>query len=377
MKTLQPIFLVSFVLFLFLPTTIVWGTEDSWTTLESMPTARSGLGVAVVNGKIYAIGGTITSGFMPSIPGSAVLGNNDIGGHVGTNEEYDLATEKWTSKASMPTPRIVFATAVYQNKIYCIGGKTAEGFTAVNEAYDPEIDSWVTKTSMPTARGWLTANIVNKKIYVISGTSNEVYDPITDTWTTKTSPPKIASFGGVSAVYENKIYVFGGLSEDQHYNLNQIYDTETDTWSEGARLITSVGGGAAVITSGVYAPKRIYVLGNPSNLRQGEEQTFVRIYYPETDNWTLGADVPTRRYNFGATVTNDRIYTIGGHTHNWIPGDFAPSAANEQYTTIGYIPEFSSWTSLLITLIILPLIAVFSRQNLKTRIQWRKNVEKI
>jgi hypothetical protein len=52
MKTLQPIFLVSFVLFLFLPTTIVWGTEDSWTTLESMPTARSGLGVALVNGKI-------------------------------------------------------------------------------------------------------------------------------------------------------------------------------------------------------------------------------------------------------------------------------------------------------------------------------------
>jgi N-acetylneuraminic acid mutarotase len=275
------------------------------------------------------------------------LGNNDIGGHVGTNEQYDPETEKWTSKASMPTPRIVFATAVYQNKIYCIGGKTAEGFTAVNEVYDPETDSWVTKTFMPTARGWLTANVVDNKIYVISGTSNEVYDPITDTWITKMAPPKAASFGGcVSAVYENKIYIFGGLSEDQHYNLNQIYDTEIDTWSEGAPLITSFGGGAAVVTSGVYAPERIYVLGNPSNLRPGEEQSFVRIYDPETGSWTLGADAPTRRYNFAAAVINDRIYTIGGHSHNWIPGDFAPSAANEQYTPIGYISELHSWTIL-------------------------------
>jgi N-acetylneuraminic acid mutarotase len=30
---------------------------DSWTTKTSMPTARAQLGVAVVNGKIYAIGG--------------------------------------------------------------------------------------------------------------------------------------------------------------------------------------------------------------------------------------------------------------------------------------------------------------------------------
>ncbi|MEJ2240598.1 MAG: kelch repeat-containing protein [Candidatus Bathyarchaeota archaeon] len=330
---------------LILLTESVWATEeDSWNILDSMPTARSGLGVAVVNGKIYAIGGTTASGFMPSIPGSAVLGNNDIGGHVGTNEEYDPTTEEWISKTSMPTPRIVFATAVYQNKIYCIGGKTAEGFTAVNQVYDPKLDTWETKTSMPIASGWLTANVVENKIYVISGTSNEVYDPATDTWITKTSPPKAASFGGcTSAVYENKIYVFGGLSEDQHYNLNQIYDTETDTWSTGTYPITSVDGGAAVITSGVYAPKRIYVLGNPSNLRQGEDQTFVRIYDPETDSWNLGADIPTRRYNFGVAVLNDTIYAIGGHTYNF-PGNFAPSAANEQYTPVDYISEFPSQT---------------------------------
>ena len=90
----------------------VMATEDYWVTKEPMQQARSGLGVATVNGKIYAIGGTTTSGFAPSIPGSAVLGNRDIGGFVGTNEEYDPETDTWTFKAFMPTPRILFATAI-------------------------------------------------------------------------------------------------------------------------------------------------------------------------------------------------------------------------------------------------------------------------
>ena len=35
----------------------VKATEDSWTTMASMPTARSSLGATVVDGKIYVIGG--------------------------------------------------------------------------------------------------------------------------------------------------------------------------------------------------------------------------------------------------------------------------------------------------------------------------------
>ena len=351
----------------------VWASsmisEDSWITLEPMPTARSGLGVAAVNGKIYAIGGSTASGFMPSIPGSAVLGNSDIGGIVGTNEEYDTATDTWTFKTPIPTPRIVFATAVYQNKIYCIGGKTSDDYTGVNEVYDPAMDSWETKTSMPTARGWLTANVVDDKIYLISGypdgTLNQVYDPATDSWTTKTPSPKAAAFGGCdSAVFDKKIYVIGGISQDQHYNLNQIYDTETDTWSYGTSPPTSVDGGAAAATTGVLTPKRIYVLGNPANLKQGEEQAFVRVYDPETDSWTFGADVITTRFNFGVAIVNDTLYAIGGHTYNF-PGNFASSTANEQYTPIDYIPEFPSWTPLLIMLVAVMVVAIIYRRRIR------------
>ena len=141
--------------------------ENTWTNLASMPTPRSGLGVAAVNDKIYAIGGTISSGFAPSLPGSAILGNEDISGQVGINEEYNPTTNTWVQKAPMLTPRILFAIGVCQNKIYCIGGKTKTGYTAINEVYDPATNTWETKAPLPQATGWLKANVVEDKIYAI------------------------------------------------------------------------------------------------------------------------------------------------------------------------------------------------------------------
>jgi len=324
---------------------LVNATEDSWASKAPMQVARSGLGVAAVNGKIYAIGGSNESGFAPSIGGSAVLGNRDIGGHLGTNEEYDPETDTWTFKKPMPTPRIVFATAVYQNKIYCIGGKTSDGYTRVNEVYDPVTDTWETKTAMPTARGWLTANVVGGKIYLISGfpneTLNEVYDPAMDTWITKSSPETASPWGITSAVFDNKIYVIGS----SHL---QIYDTEVDTWSYGTSPPSSVSSAcSAAAATGVLAPEQIYVIGVPLVLSPGDPIYSNQAYDPEEDNWAAAADLPSRRFNFGVSVIDDTFYVIGGHTYDQ-PGFFAPSATNEQYIPIGYIPEFPEW-------IILPL----------------------
>ena len=132
----------------------------SWTTKAAMHEARSGLGVAVVNGKIYAIGGSTLQGSPPY-----------TGGIVGTNEEYDTATDTWVFKKPMPTPRMNFGIAVYNNKIYCIGG---EPRTNINEVYDPATDTWETKAPMPTPRDGLRANVVNGKIYLIGGNDPDV-----------------------------------------------------------------------------------------------------------------------------------------------------------------------------------------------------------
>ena len=302
--------------------------ENTWTAKAPMHVARYGVGVAVVNGKIYAIGGSTRSGGGGTSDGPTPV----TGGTVGTNEQYDPETNIWTTKTPMPTPIQNFAIAAYKNKIYCMNGK--------NEVYDVETNTWESKTPMPTPRSSLQANVVDGKIYLIggysNGTLNEVYDPETDTWTTETSMPT-ASSGYASAVVDNKIFIIDS-------NRNQIYDTETDTWSQGASSPSDfLLGGAAGATTGVNAPKRIYVLGEYSNIWEGEPPYFVRVYDPEKDVWSFGADIPTHRKLLGVAVLNDVLYAIGGYTSSY-PDFFSisygptntPYATNEQYMPFGY-----------------------------------------
>jgi len=305
--------------------------EDSWVSKAPMQVARSGLGVAAVNGKIYAIGGSVESEY------------------VGTNEEYNPATDTWTFKASMPTPRTGFATAVYQNKIYCLGGYLSNGtVTGVNEVYDPATDMWENKTSMPTPRWLLQANVVNAKIYLIGGLAgrhvNEVYDPATDAWTKKTPPPTSVD-DYASVVVDNKIYLIGGHEGYGSYsNQNQIYDPETDIWSSGQQAPQKAVYAAAGVTSGVIAPTRVYVLGVTEpvgigvNIGVRVPSIINQVFDPESDSWTVGASPPTNRINMGVAVVNDKLYAIGGSTYedSGLHVPHMPSAVNEQYTPIGY-----------------------------------------
>jgi len=338
------IFTVFLILSFLLITTAVPSvlcSEDAWAIMADVPTGRLGPGVAVVNGKIYVIGGI------------------NVNGELDTNEEYNPATDTWTRKRSMPTRRGAFAIAVYDNKIYCIGGGgsfSGEEVTGLTEVYDPLTDTWETKASMPTARQFMDANVVDGKIYVIGGSKpinfndpsyvpniNEVYDPETNQWSTSKAPPvQVSNYA--SAVYDDKIYIFS-----EH--LTQIFDPQTNSWSNGTSMPNLGWGAAAGATTGDFAAKRIYVLGgNPTF-------NYNQIYDPETESWTMGTPMPTNRYGLGVAVIDDVIYAIGG------PGSDA-MVANERYMPSGYIPEFPSWTPTLLVLIVLAVAVVIYKRKL-------------
>jgi len=278
---------------------------------------------------------------------------------------YDPATNTWTTKKPMPTPRQEFAIAVYQNKIYVIGGYLGKsgGYipcTGLNQVYDPQTDTWENRTQMPTPRHRLCANVVNNKIYLIGGnwryngypgygpsSANEVYDPETDTWTTKTGLTQYQRVSNyASVVVDDKIYIFGGGWAD----FTQIYDTENDTWTSGEPVPFGFTSAAAGATTGLLAPKRIYVFGGfmgtylySSNLTQ--------VYDPETNVWSTGTPMPTPRSRFAVAVVNDVLYIIGGG-----------ASVTYQYTPIEYIPEFPSCVILPLFLII-SLVAVIIKRR--------------
>jgi N-acetylneuraminic acid mutarotase len=142
----------------------------AWTQKADMPTARDYSRAAVVDGKIYVIGGEVDSDPNTFATTAAV-------------EEYDPTTDTWTKKADMPTSRAFFGTSVVDGIIYAIGGWSGGTFFSIVEAYDPAADEWIRKASMPTSRETCTVT-VDGKIYAIGGfrwpqtlSTVEVYDP--------------------------------------------------------------------------------------------------------------------------------------------------------------------------------------------------------
>jgi N-acetylneuraminic acid mutarotase len=138
-------------------------SHDTWTTKASMPTARHHAGSAVVDGKIFVVGGRI----------SGSLEN------ISVNEAYDPEQDTWiTNLEPMPSERsgIAAATAtsvsspLNGNSIYVFGGEEASKTFNNNEKYDPKTNKWMSEPPMPTARHGLAAVFVGEnKIFVIGG----------------------------------------------------------------------------------------------------------------------------------------------------------------------------------------------------------------
>ena len=189
----------------------VWGTTlatveeynpetDTWTKKSDMTNPRDGFSTNVVNGKIYAIGGSVVKSF-------------ENGNTLISVEEYDPVTNTWTMKADMHRGRDMFTTVVVDEKIYTIGG-----FSPYEEMYDPVTDTWVKKAPMPKLRIGASASAVNSKIYVFGGDESGggpptsivfEYDPESDIWAILDGMP----FEGLAMsaiVLDGNIFIIGG-----------------------------------------------------------------------------------------------------------------------------------------------------------------------
>ena len=125
-----------------------------------MLTPRAALTAQFLNGILYAVGGT-----------------NNEAKSLTTNEAYDPATDTWTEKAPMLTARQHLASAVSDDKMYAIGGRTSGKSSNLNnnEAYDPATDTWTEKAPIPTVRGGIAAAVVEGEVYVFGGESPAVF----------------------------------------------------------------------------------------------------------------------------------------------------------------------------------------------------------
>ena len=356
--------LISVLLFsLIAAVSIVRGAENSWVTKASMHFSRTGAGAAVVNGIVYVIGGsqrynTSDSGFSYR--------------SINSTESYDPASDIWFDKASMPTSRDGLGVAVFQDKIYCFGGRNVSKdysiSTNVNEVYDTETDSWETKMPMPTARSGFQASVVDDKIYLIGGRVEsesssiskksaqvEIYDPLTDTWAFGLPIPTAVA-GYASAVLDGKIYIISGVAGGSTYtNLTQVYDPKTDEWSFSAPIPMGVTAAAAGSTTGTKAAKAIYVIGGSNETYPLNGQYVNQAYFPESNSWSMAASMPVDRAGSTVAVVNDTLYVMGGG-HNIFTMDSTIVMQYTPFTNTAVETDLFSVTPIVIAIFVVVVV---------------------
>jgi hypothetical protein len=192
-----------------------------WLARAPMPTARSGGGAAVIDGKIYVAGGRP--------PGGSAF------------EVYDPATDRWERLPDLPTQRNHLAMAAVNGRIIVAGGRFDPGAmgerTDVVEIYDPATRRWTRGAPLPAPRGGITGAAHAGCMFVFGGEGERshvlgltptayAYDPRADRWTRLPDLP-IANHGlKGSATIGGRIFLPGGaitLGGNTGTNAMQVY----------------------------------------------------------------------------------------------------------------------------------------------------------
>jgi N-acetylneuraminic acid mutarotase len=178
---------------------------DRWRTLAPLSSPRGAVGLAIVDGRIHAIGGrdvnrvtqathevydpaTNTWSARAPLPqprdhiGVVAVGRtiHVIGGRLNTPVEnvnnhdiYDVASNTWSAGPPLPTPRSGGGAVLYRGSIVLFGGECDNGKPfAQNEAFDVKTGRWSTLAPMGSGRHGITAATDGRVVYVPAGAPN-------------------------------------------------------------------------------------------------------------------------------------------------------------------------------------------------------------
>lgn len=137
--------------------------SGQWKRIPDAPTARNSAAAAVIDNKIYVVGGRQ----MVAQPNG---GQRPV--NVATLEVYDPATERWETRAPMPLAQGGLAAAAHGGKLVAFGGEQFVPERKVfGEAwvYDPASDRWSALPPMPTPRHGHGAAVVGNRVYLMGG----------------------------------------------------------------------------------------------------------------------------------------------------------------------------------------------------------------
>lgn len=290
--------------------------DDLWTTLKSSdgsePGARHESGFVEAGGNFYLIGGR---------------------GKLPVNK-FDPLSGKWSTVSPIPGNKELnhFQAVSHQKKIYLIAAFTgefpSEKSTGDIYIYDTETKTWtIKKDIIPPSRqrGSAATVVYQNKIYICGGIINghingsvnwtDVYDPLTDSWTPLADAPHKRDHFQL-AVLNEKLYAIGGrrtnLENDKLFSDTEssvdYYDIKTNTWITlpgTANLPTPRAGSSTVVIQ-----DKIFVIGGESN-KPGIHKE-VEAFDPVTISWHKFPELVSGRHGTQAVAHGNCIYIVCG-----------------------------------------------------------------
>ena len=171
------------------------GTQE-WRNIARMNTGRWGVGVGVLNGKIFAVGGYNGRQYLSSV------------------ESYDPERNVWSNVADLSVPRCGPGVGVVDGVLYCVGGWTSNGsITNTVEKYSEDTNTWSQVAEMNHSRAYPGVLTHRGRLYVVGGrdgptrlSSVEMYDPVTNTWTMVTDMSGRRSGPAVALINRPRTY---------------------------------------------------------------------------------------------------------------------------------------------------------------------------
>ncbi|XP_055538734.1 kelch-like protein 18 isoform X2 [Wyeomyia smithii] len=248
-----------------------------WKMGEAMSMLRSRVGVAVMDGKLYAFGG---------FNGTERLS---------TVEVYDPLQKKWSQGKAMRCKRSAVGVAALDDLVYVCGGYDGVTSLSTVECYSPKSDSWTTVAPMMKYRSAGGVAPLGGYVYALGGhdglsifDSVERYDVSTNTWTKVRSMLNRRCRLGV-ATLGGKLYACGGYDGSCFLRSVEVYTPEKDQWQLIAPMNVKRSRVALAANMG-----KLWAIGGydgESNL------STVEVYDPKTDTWTFVA--PMRHHGGG------------------------------------------------------------------------------
>jgi Kelch motif len=203
-----------------------------WTLAAPMPLARGEIATAVLEDRLYVLGGL-----------------SGAGGTSDAVSVYDAPNDRWTEGPSLPAPRHHAAAAALDGAVYLAGGgQSASDWTPRTNLWRLAADAsgWTEVAAMPEGRLGHRLVALDGRLYVVGGigptASLLVYDPASDAWSTGAALPSPRDHLAAVAV-GTEIWAIGGRDNGLQGRVD-IYDPAADAWRAGPPLPVATSGAA-------------------------------------------------------------------------------------------------------------------------------------